>query len=128
MPRSKKAEPTTEPPIQPWLSINSSAPAITFLSTLSSARAGGPVTMKVGGRTLISVEAAAAWRRDRELAAQEARHQRETDSAEDLTQESRPGREAAFLLFPTGQTIGNYQWSHPSPVPRPSTGVMERPA
>jgi hypothetical protein len=30
-------------------------------------RAGfGPVTMKVGGRTLISVEAAAAWRRDRE--------------------------------------------------------------
>ena len=47
-------------------------------------RAGlGPVTMKVGGRTLISVEAAAAWRRDRELAAQEARHQRETDSAEE---------------------------------------------
>jgi uncharacterized protein YcaQ len=37
---------------------------------------GGPATMKVGGRTLISVEAAAAWRRDRELAAQEARHQR----------------------------------------------------
>ncbi|MCA1412686.1 hypothetical protein I6F30_16315 [Bradyrhizobium sp. NBAIM20] len=30
-------------------------------------RAGfGPVTMKVGGRTLISVEAAAAWRRERE--------------------------------------------------------------
>ncbi|TWI71316.1 hypothetical protein IQ16_02935 [Bradyrhizobium huanghuaihaiense] len=26
----------------------------------------GPVTMKVGGRTLISVEAAAAWRRERE--------------------------------------------------------------
>ena len=47
-------------------------------------RAGlGPVTMKVGGRTLISVEAAAAWRRDRELAAQEARHQRETDAAEE---------------------------------------------
>jgi hypothetical protein len=36
----------------------------------------GPATMKVGGRTLISVEAAAAWRRDRELAAQEARHER----------------------------------------------------
>ena len=32
-------------------------------------RAGlGPVTMKVGARTLISVEAAAAWRRSRELA------------------------------------------------------------
>jgi hypothetical protein len=30
-------------------------------------RAGlGPVTMKVGGRTLISVESAAAWRRERE--------------------------------------------------------------
>ncbi|UWU94404.1 hypothetical protein [Bradyrhizobium sp. CB1015] len=28
--------------------------------------ASGPVTMKVGGRTLISVEAAAAWRRERE--------------------------------------------------------------
>ena len=45
-------------------------------------RAGlGPVTMKVGGRTLISVEAAAAWRRDRELAAQEARHQRKAAGA-----------------------------------------------
>src|SRR5262249_7485403 len=33
----------------------------------------GPATMKVGGRTLISVEAAATWRRERELAAQEAR-------------------------------------------------------
>lgn len=30
-------------------------------------RAGfGPMTMKVGGRTLISVEAAAVWRRERE--------------------------------------------------------------
>jgi hypothetical protein len=28
--------------------------------------ASGPVKMKVGGRTLISVEAAAAWRRERE--------------------------------------------------------------
>ncbi|MCG2632851.1 hypothetical protein L6654_40390 [Bradyrhizobium sp. WYCCWR 13023] len=27
----------------------------------------GPATMKVGGRTLISVEAAAAWRREREI-------------------------------------------------------------
>ena len=42
----------------------------------------GPVTMKVGGRTLISVEAAAAWRRDRELAAQEARHQRKAAGAQ----------------------------------------------
>jgi hypothetical protein len=40
---------------------------------------GGPATMKVGGRTLISVEAAAAWRRDRELATQEARHQRKAE-------------------------------------------------
>ena len=47
-------------------------------------RAGlGPVTMKVGGRTLISVEATAAWRRDRELAAQEARHQRENEASEE---------------------------------------------
>jgi hypothetical protein len=45
-------------------------------------RAGlGPVTMKVGGRTLISVEAAAAWRRERELPALEARRERETDAA-----------------------------------------------
>jgi hypothetical protein len=29
-------------------------------------RGDGPVTMKVGGRTLISMEAAAAWRRSRE--------------------------------------------------------------
>ena len=37
-------------------------------------RAGlGPVTMRVGGRTLISVEAAAAWRRDRELPTLQAR-------------------------------------------------------
>ena len=47
-------------------------------------RAGlGPVTMKVGCRTLISVEAAAAWRRDRELAAREARRERETDAAKE---------------------------------------------
>ena len=32
-------------------------------------RGEGPVIMKVGGRTLISVEAAAAWRRKREGAA-----------------------------------------------------------
>jgi hypothetical protein len=33
-------------------------------------RAGwGPTTMKVGSRTLISVESAAAWRREREAAA-----------------------------------------------------------
>jgi hypothetical protein len=33
----------------------------------------GPVTMKVGARTLISIEAAAAWRRSREHATQETR-------------------------------------------------------
>ena len=33
-----------------------------------------PKTMKVGTRTLISVEAAAAWRREREIAAQEGRY------------------------------------------------------
>ena len=42
---------------------------------------GGPATMKVGGRTLISVEAAAAWRRERELPALEARHQRKAARA-----------------------------------------------
>jgi hypothetical protein len=37
-------------------------------------RAGlGPATMKVGARTLISIEAAAAWRRERELAAEQTR-------------------------------------------------------
>ena len=46
-------------------------------------RAGlGPVPMKVGGRTLISVEAAAAWRRERELPALEARHQRKAAGAQ----------------------------------------------
>ena len=46
-------------------------------------RAGfGPATMKVGGRTLISIEAAAAWRRDREAASQEARHQRKAKASE----------------------------------------------
>jgi len=40
-------------------------------------RGEGPVTMKVGGRTLISQEAAAAWRRAREAAAQEAQRERE---------------------------------------------------
>jgi hypothetical protein len=33
-----------------------------------------PKTMKVGTRTLISVEAATAWRREREIAAQEVRY------------------------------------------------------
>jgi hypothetical protein len=42
----------------------------------------GPPTMKVGGRTLISIEAAAAWRRDREAASQEARHQRKAKASE----------------------------------------------
>ena len=42
----------------------------------------GPATMKVGGRTLISIEAAAAWRRDREAASQEARHQLKAKASE----------------------------------------------
>ena len=42
----------------------------------------GPPTMKVGGRTLISIEAAAAWRRDREAASQEVRHQRKAEASE----------------------------------------------
>ena len=70
-------------------------------------RAGlGPVTMKVGGRTLISVEAAAAWRRDRELASQEARQQRKTNIAGErrhLTRERRPGKRAAPLLIRPGE-------------------------
>jgi hypothetical protein len=40
----------------------------------------GPVTMKVGGRTLISIEAAAGWRREREKASQ---HQRETQASQE---------------------------------------------
>ena len=35
----------------------------------------GPATMRVGGRTLISIEAAAAWRRERERVAEEKRLQ-----------------------------------------------------
>ena len=79
--------PIRGPPVAPWPTRSGS-----FARRIPSAwtptfvlqRAGlGPVTMKVGGRTLISVEAAAAWRRDRELAAQEARHQRKTEAAEE---------------------------------------------
>ena len=47
-------------------------------------RAGlGPLTMKVGGRTLISVEAATAWRRERELAARKAQPQRKTETPDE---------------------------------------------
>jgi hypothetical protein len=42
----------------------------------------GPATMKVGGRTLISIEAAAAWRSEREAASQEARHERKAEASE----------------------------------------------
>jgi hypothetical protein len=46
------------------------------------ARAGnGPQTMRVGGRTLISVEAAEAWRRERERASHAARQQRKENVA-----------------------------------------------
>ena len=74
--------PTRGPPIQPLaLSIRQFCEAhnISVDTYFRIQRVGlGPVTMKVGGRTLISVEAAAAWRRERELA---ARHQRETQAA-----------------------------------------------
>jgi hypothetical protein len=70
MPRSKKAEPTTEPPIQPLaLSIRQFCAShnISVATYFRLARAGaGPRKMRVGGRTLISIEAAAAWRRERE--------------------------------------------------------------
>ena len=49
-------------------------------------RGEGPVEMHVGSRVLISYEAATDWRRAREtaaVAAQKARHQRETHSAEE---------------------------------------------
>ena len=41
----------------------------------------GPQTMRVGGRTLISVEAAEAWRREREQASHAARQQRKENVA-----------------------------------------------
>jgi hypothetical protein len=82
-----KPAPQSERPIQPFaLSIRQFCAShdISIDTFFRAQRAGlGPVTMKVGGRTLISVEAAAAWRRERELAAQEARHQRETQAAEE---------------------------------------------
>ncbi|PSO16792.1 hypothetical protein C7G41_36280 [Bradyrhizobium sp. MOS002] len=43
--------------------------------------ASGPVRMKVGARTLISVEAAAAWRREREMAGRRAQHTASRPSA-----------------------------------------------
>ena len=71
--------PMREPPIAPMAySIRQfcEAHSISVDTYFRLQRAnGGPATMKVGGRTLISVEAAEAWRRDRELATQEARHQ-----------------------------------------------------
>jgi hypothetical protein len=69
------------PPIEPMAySIRQFCEAhnISVDTYFRAQRAGvGPVTMKVGGRTLISVEAAAAWRREREQASQQARYQYE---------------------------------------------------
>jgi len=42
-----------------------------------------PVEFKVGTRTLISRESAAAWRAERELTTRGARHQHETQVAEE---------------------------------------------
>jgi len=79
--------PIRGPPIQPLaLSIRQFCEAhnISVDTYFRLARVGnGPQTMRVGGRTLISIEAAAAWRRDRELATQQARDQRETDAAKE---------------------------------------------
>ena len=79
-PKSAKREvlpPIRGPPVAPMAySIRQfcQAHSISVDTYFRLQRAGlGPAPMKVGGRTLISVEAAAAWRRDRELAAQEAR-------------------------------------------------------
>jgi hypothetical protein len=66
--------PPIRPPIEPMAySIRQFCQAhnISVDTYFRTQRAGlGPVTMKVGTRTLISIEAAAAWRRDRELATQ----------------------------------------------------------
>jgi hypothetical protein len=76
-----KTPPISGPPIQP---MAYSIRTFCELHNISvdtyfrmQRRGEGPVTMKVGGRTLISQEAAAAWRRAREAAAQEARRERE---------------------------------------------------
>lgn len=89
-PKSEKRAvlpPKRGPPIQPLaLSIRQFCEAhnISVDTYFRLARVGnGPQPMRVGGRTLISIEAAAAWRRDRELATQQARDQRETDAAKE---------------------------------------------
>ena len=78
-PRVKKIEPL---PIQSMAySIRAfcAAHAISIDLYFRQQRRGeGPQTMKVGGRTLISIESAAAWRKQRELATQQQqRHERE---------------------------------------------------
>ncbi len=79
--------PIRGPPIDPLAySIRQfcQAHSISVDSYFRMQRAGlGPVTMKVGHRTLISVEAAAAWRRERERASHEARQQRKTQASEE---------------------------------------------
>jgi hypothetical protein len=80
MPRKSKRK--AEPPIQPMaLSIRQFCAGhnISIDTYFRMARVGtGPQTMRVGGRTLISIESAAAWRRAREVVAQEQRSERET--------------------------------------------------
>ena len=68
--------PIRGPPIEPMAySIGQFCEAhnISADTYFRAQRAGlGPLTMKVGARTLITVEAAAAWQRDRELATRAA--------------------------------------------------------
>jgi hypothetical protein len=45
----------------------------------------GPQTMKVGARTLISIEAASRWRAQRELSTKQAAHERKAVVAEAAT-------------------------------------------
>jgi hypothetical protein len=77
--------PIRGPPIEPMAySIRQFCQAhnISVDTYFRAQRAGlGPVTMKIGARTLISIEAAAAWRRDRELAAQHRRKEPAEENA-----------------------------------------------
>jgi hypothetical protein len=87
--KTKRKPRKAAPPIEPWaFSIRQFCVAYGDFSIdtyFKMNREGwGPATMKVGGRTLISREAAEAWRREREAAAQEWR-QRQREQAESTT-------------------------------------------
>jgi hypothetical protein len=73
--KRRKIDPARVPPAAFSISEFCAAHRISEMTFFRMKRQGqAPKTMKVGTRTLISVEAATAWRRDRELATQEARH------------------------------------------------------